>query len=88
MGKGNAQAKVELGINFWCMNPAIGFADLEEARSVIVTSGTLSPMTSFQSELGAKFPHSLSTDHVISPSQVNKIDESTHDTINSELFWF
>jgi fanconi anemia group J protein len=70
MGKGNAQAKVELGLNFWCMNPAIGFADLEIARSVIVTSGTLSPMTSFQSELGAKFPHSLSTDHVISPSQV------------------
>lgn len=70
MGKGVAQASVELSLNFWCMNPAIGFADLEVARSVIVTSGTLSPMSSFQSELGAKFPHSLSTDHVISPSQV------------------
>ncbi|XP_065337159.1 Fanconi anemia group J protein homolog isoform X2 [Cloeon dipterum] len=68
--KGSVDASVELGLNLWCMNPAIGFADLQDARSVIVTSGTLSPMTSFQSELGAKFPHSLSTDHVISPSQV------------------
>ncbi|KAF4529007.1 hypothetical protein B566_EDAN017436 [Ephemera danica] len=62
-------AKVHLVLNFWCMNPAVAFADFSEAHSVIVTSGTLSPMSSFQSELGIMFPHHLSTDHVIDPSQ-------------------
>ncbi|XP_059479743.1 Fanconi anemia group J protein homolog isoform X2 [Neocloeon triangulifer] len=69
-GKSALDVQVYLGLHIWCMNPAVGFSDFDQSRSVIVTSGTLSPMSSFQSELGAKFPHSLSTDHVISPSQV------------------
>ena len=40
-------------------------------RSVILTSGTLSPMDSFQSELGVPFPIQLEASHVISAKQVN-----------------
>ena len=39
-------------------------------RSVILTSGTLSPMESFQSELGVPFPIQLEASHVISAKQV------------------
>ncbi|XP_077868953.1 uncharacterized protein LOC102809144, partial [Saccoglossus kowalevskii] len=39
-------------------------------RSIILTSGTLSPMSSFSSELGALFPIQLEANHVIHPSQV------------------
>ena len=40
-------------------------------RSVILTSGTLSPMDSFQSELGVPFPIQLEASHVISAKQVS-----------------
>ena len=36
----------------WCLNPAVAFAALSaESHSVILTSGTLSPMASFASEV-------------------------------------
>ena len=47
------------------------FSELgSEARSIILTSGTLSPMASFSSELGVKFPIQLEANHVIANSQV------------------
>ena len=51
---------------FWCMNPAVAFSDIEKAsRSIILTSGTLSPMDSFSGELGVTFPVRLEANHVI-----------------------
>ena len=48
------------------------FSDVGSAvRSVILTSGTLSPMDSFQSELGVPFPIQLEASHVISAKQVS-----------------
>ena len=39
-------------ICLWCLNPAIAFHSIaEEARSIILTSGTLSPLESFASEV-------------------------------------
>lgn len=50
----------------WCMNPAAAFLDLKSAcRSIILTSGTLSPMDSFQSELDVKFDIVVEAGHVI-----------------------
>ena len=47
------------------------FSDIGgEVRSIILTSGTLSPMTSFASELGVNFPIQLEANHVIHKSQV------------------
>ncbi|KAI7898833.1 helicase C-terminal domain-containing protein [Cokeromyces recurvatus] len=56
---------------FWCLNPAILFNLMaENTHSVILTSGTLSPLNTFAAELGAKFTGKLEANHVIKPSQV------------------
>ena len=50
----------------WCMNPAVSFTSLADAaRTVILASGTLSPLDSFATELGAQFKVQLEADHVI-----------------------
>ena len=61
---------MQLNLHFWCLNPAVAFLDLQETHSIILTSGTLSPMTSFSSELGMSFPIQLEASHVIKNSQV------------------
>ncbi|KAF9351726.1 Fanconi anemia group J protein [Mortierella sp. AD094] len=56
---------------FWCLNPGVIFRPISlKARSVILTSGTLSPMESFTSELQTTFKIHLEADHVIDKSQV------------------
>ncbi|XP_075049829.1 Fanconi anemia group J protein homolog [Mixophyes fleayi] len=58
-------------LNFWCLNPAVAFSELSgDVRTIVLTSGTLSPMESFSSELGAKFSIQLEANHVIHKSQV------------------
>ncbi|CAJ0926515.1 unnamed protein product, partial [Ranitomeya imitator] len=58
-------------LNFWCLNPAVAFSELSgNARSIVLTSGTLSPMGSFSSELGVKFSIQLEASHVIQKSQL------------------
>ena len=54
-----------------CLNSAVGASPLLAARTVILTSGTLSPLTSFASELGVAFSHTLEAEHVIDSKQVN-----------------
>ena len=57
--------------HFWCMNPAVVFDVMKnECRSIVLTSGTLSPMTSFSSELNVEFPVQLEANHVIDKNQV------------------
>ncbi|EMP37725.1 Fanconi anemia group J protein like protein [Chelonia mydas] len=58
-------------LNFWCLNPAVAFSDLSgNVRTIVLTSGTLSPMDSFSSELGVKFTIQLEANHVIRNSQL------------------
>nr|CAB3226220.1 Fanconi anemia group J protein homolog [Phallusia mammillata] len=57
-------------LHFWCLNPAVSFGHMECTRTVVLTSGTLSPMSSFSSELGVDFPIRLEAPHVIPDSQV------------------
>ncbi|KAF7644363.1 hypothetical protein LDENG_00223100, partial [Lucifuga dentata] len=68
----NARIKTEvLTLSFWCLNPAVAFSDLSDSvHSIVLTSGTLSPMGSFSSELGVKFSIQLEANHVINRSQV------------------
>ncbi|CAH1801196.1 unnamed protein product [Owenia fusiformis] len=72
LSKKTGKRKMEetFDLNFWCMNPAVAFSDLVDTRSVVLTSGTLSPMDSFQSELGMPFPIKLEAPHVINSDQV------------------
>ncbi|XP_004685076.1 PREDICTED: Fanconi anemia group J protein [Condylura cristata] len=58
-------------LNFWCLNPAVAFSDINgKVRTIVLTSGTLSPMKSFSSELGVTFTIQLEANHVIDTSQV------------------
>ncbi|XP_028400578.1 Fanconi anemia group J protein homolog isoform X2 [Dendronephthya gigantea] len=58
-------------LNFWCLSPAVVFSEIGRfSRSVILTSGTLSPMSTFSSELDCQFPIKLEANHVIGSSQV------------------
>ncbi|XP_057694697.1 Fanconi anemia group J protein isoform X2 [Corythoichthys intestinalis] len=60
-----------LTLSFWCLNPAVAFSDISSTvHSIVLTSGTLSPMGSFSSELGVKFSIQLEANHVINKSQV------------------
>lgn len=53
-------------VNLWCLNAAVPFNALSRsARSVIVTSGTLSPINSFAGELGVCFGIAKSLPHVV-----------------------
>lgn len=54
-----------------CMFPGVIFKPLSDlARSIILASGTLAPINSFQSELGTTFPNMLQANHVIPQDQV------------------
>ncbi|KAL1928650.1 hypothetical protein VTP01DRAFT_2436 [Rhizomucor pusillus] len=56
---------------FWCLNPGVIFRDvIDKAHSVVLTSGTLSPLNTFSSELQTEFPIRLEANHVINKSQV------------------
>ena len=58
-------------LNFWCLNPGVAFRCVGDiVRSIILTSGTLSPLSSFQSELGVSFKIQLEANHVIQKNQV------------------
>ena len=56
----------------WCFNPAIALSTLtsKEAWSIVLTSGTLSPLNSLQLELGIPFPVMLENSHVIEQHQL------------------
>lgn len=56
----------EIKMCIWCLNAAVAFSDVtKKARSVILTSETLSPMDSFTGELGTNFPIRLEASHVV-----------------------
>lgn len=59
-------------LSFKCMSAAFAMQSLmrHEPRSIILTSGTLAPMDSFQIELGITFHHKLQNNHVIPKRQV------------------
>ncbi|KAJ2850423.1 hypothetical protein IWW36_001913 [Coemansia brasiliensis] len=55
---------------FWCMNPGVIFREISELSwSVVLTSGTLSPLESYASELQVEFASTLEASHVIHPSR-------------------
>ena len=53
-----------------CMSPAVAFQDFQEAHSVLLASGTMSPLDTFESELGVPFQHKVEADHVVKSDQV------------------
>lgn len=59
-------------MSLWCFNPGVALRDLRAAnvRSIILASGTLSPMASFAQELQIEFKQQLENAHVITAAQL------------------
>ncbi|XP_065826996.1 regulator of telomere elongation helicase 1-like [Oscarella lobularis] len=59
-------------LSYWCFSPGLALNDLvaKGVHSVILTSGTLSPISSFSAELKIPFPVSIENPHVIQKHQV------------------
>ncbi|KAJ2381256.1 hypothetical protein GGI23_007626, partial [Coemansia sp. RSA 2559] len=55
---------------FWAMSPGIVFSELSQlSRTIVLTSGTLSPIDSYASELRTEFQSTLEANHVVEPSR-------------------
>jgi len=59
-------------LSYWCFSPSEAMRELANLniRSILVTSGTLSPMESYALELDIPFPNRLENPHIISPHQI------------------
>ena len=59
-------------LNLFCFNPGLGFSQVinENILSTIITSGTLSPIESLESELKVEFKIKLENSHVIDMQQI------------------
>ncbi|KAI9107767.1 hypothetical protein K1719_021188 [Acacia pycnantha] len=68
----NVKGKASRVLSWWCFNPGIAMEVFPKlgVGSVILTSGTLSPMESFAQELKIDFPIRLENGHVITPNQI------------------
>lgn len=62
-------------LSFWCFQPGLAMRALQAmgVRSILLTSGTLSPLGGFAQELQLPFPVQLENPHVIDAKQVRKI---------------
>lgn len=60
-------------ISYWCFAPAEAMRELANlnVRSILVTSGTLSPLDSYALELDLPFPNRLENPHIISSDQIH-----------------
>uniref|UniRef100_A0A2M4AKF6 Regulator of telomere elongation helicase 1 homolog n=3 Tax=Anopheles triannulatus TaxID=58253 RepID=A0A2M4AKF6_9DIPT len=65
----NSSAKI---VNFWCFNPGFGMKQLASrgVRSIVLTSGTLAPLTPLINELNIPIPVTLENPHIIDRNQV------------------
>ncbi|OEL36389.1 Regulator of telomere elongation helicase 1 [Dichanthelium oligosanthes] len=59
-------------LSWWCFNPGLAMEEFLKlgVRSIILTSGTLSPLDSLAMELNLEFPVRLENPHVISQDQI------------------
>ncbi|KAJ0064914.1 hypothetical protein NL108_017532, partial [Boleophthalmus pectinirostris] len=59
-------------LSYWCFSPGFSMQELvnQGVRCIILTSGTLSPLSSFTSEMRIDFPIRLENGHVIERDQI------------------
>jgi len=72
-GRGNAGKESGRVLSYWCFAPSLAMNELAalNVRSILVTSGTLSPLPSYSLELGLPFPHTLENAHIIGSDQIS-----------------
>jgi Rad3-related DNA helicase len=59
-------------LNYWAFSPGIAMEELKKLgiRSIVLTSGTLSPLDAFKEDMKIKFPITLENPHVINSNQI------------------
>lgn len=68
--KSHGGREIVTELSFWLQNPGAIFTALsKKCKSVILTSGSLAPLQSFQSELQTIFSEVVEAPHVIEPTQ-------------------
>ena len=69
----NYLKKVNRVLHIYCFNPGFGFKNImdEKLHTIIITSGTLSPIDGMESELKCSFEVKLEGTHVIDKNQVH-----------------
>ncbi len=97
-GKDNNGA-VGRTVSYWCFAPSEAMRELAnlQVRSILVTSGTLSPLESYALELDLPFPHRLENPHIIPADQIhvrvvgkgvsNKVLSSAYDRRQDEEYY-
>jgi regulator of telomere elongation helicase 1 len=60
-------------VSYWCFAPSEAMRELAnlKVRSIIVTSGTLSPLQSYAMELDLPFPNRLENPHIVQDDQIH-----------------
>jgi regulator of telomere elongation helicase 1 len=73
MALNNRNPQPSRTVSFWCFAPSLAMEELAglKIRSILVTSGTLSPLPSYSLELGIPFPLTLENPHIISKDQIH-----------------
>ncbi|CAL1270718.1 unnamed protein product [Larinioides sclopetarius] len=68
----SSKRKPSWKMDCWCFSPELGMRDIVDrgVHSVILTSGTLSPLGPLINELGVSFPVTLENPHIIKDNQV------------------
>ncbi|GIY04856.1 hypothetical protein CDAR_232831 [Caerostris darwini] len=68
----SSKKKKSWKLDCWCFSPELGMRDIVDhgVHSLILTSGTLSPLGPLISELGVSFPVQLENPHIIKDNQV------------------
>lgn len=68
----NSTDKIKRTLKIFCMNPEFCYRKIlkKKPHSIILTSGTLSPITGIEKELNSKFPIQLENSHVIQSNQL------------------
>uniref|UniRef100_A0A8V5GZ44 Regulator of telomere elongation helicase 1 n=1 Tax=Melopsittacus undulatus TaxID=13146 RepID=A0A8V5GZ44_MELUD len=68
----SSSTKKEKTLSYWCFSPGYSMHELvrQGVRTIILTSGTLSPLSSFTMEMQIPFPVRLENPHVIDKHQL------------------
>lgn len=71
--KSHPMEKKKWTLHLWCLSASIALKSMQKlgAHSILITSGTLAPLNSFQIELELPFPITLQNLHVVSPDQIS-----------------
>ncbi|CAK9111743.1 Regulator of telomere elongation helicase 1 homolog, partial [Durusdinium trenchii] len=71
-GRQQQQQQAANVLHVWCFSPGVALSSLKRmgVYSIILTSGTLSPLRSFASQLRLPFPIRLENPHVVDDSQI------------------